>query len=83
VGIENIQVSGATQGIPTVAAPSMAALTTASQVVAAAANESGVTAQSPRTKVEDLPSIVTVEVVGYETTEGGSQPPEKKEKKRN
>jgi hypothetical protein len=82
VGIENIQVSGASQGVPKVEAPNLGALTTASQVAQAAAREGvGPESAAARSAVADLPSIITVEVVGYETSDPGDER-KKDEKKR-
>jgi hypothetical protein len=39
-------------------------------------------AAAPKTNVQDLPSIVTVEVVGYETTEKTPGAPEDRKKER-
>ena len=39
-------------------------------------------AAPPKTNVQDLPSIVTVEVVGYETTEKTPGAPEDRKKER-
>jgi filamentous hemagglutinin family protein len=78
VGVENIQVSGATAGVPKVEAPSLGALTTASAVSqSAAASGVGPEAQ-PKTTAAELPSIITVEVVGYETPEPGAEQDPKK-----
>jgi Filamentous haemagglutinin family outer membrane protein len=88
VGVENIQTTGAASGVPKVEVPSVGAVTTASQVAQAATKEGIGPAATAATKnpVADLPSIITVEVVGYETTGDGEapsdQPSEKREKKR-
>jgi hypothetical protein len=66
VGMENIQVSGASAGVPSVEPPNTVALTTASAVAQAATKEGVGPAAQPRQAAEDLPSIITVEVVGYE-----------------
>ncbi|HUJ27247.1 MAG TPA: filamentous hemagglutinin family protein, partial [Myxococcales bacterium] len=76
VGVENIQVSGAAAGVPKVEAPNLGALSTVSQVAQAAAKEGVGPAAQPHTAVADLPSIITVEVVGYEQTDD----PKKKKK---
>jgi filamentous hemagglutinin len=69
VGMENIQVSGSSQGVPKVDAPNIGALTSASQLTQAATNEGAGSGATMRTRVADLPSIITVEAVGYETQE--------------
>jgi filamentous hemagglutinin family protein len=85
VGVENIQVSGASSGVPKVEAPNIGSLTTASAVAQAAAKQ-GVGPESSAAKAAaaaaDLPSIITVEVVGYETTDEAQDPKAKKGKKR-
>jgi filamentous hemagglutinin len=69
VGLENIQASGATQGVPKVTAPSFDSVSAASSVVQAASSQTTSMAENVnRSRVQDLPSIITVEVVGYETT---------------
>jgi hypothetical protein len=67
VGMENIQVSGSSQGVPKVDAPNIGALTSASQVAQAATREGVGSEATARARVADLPSIITVEPVGYET----------------
>lgn len=52
----------------------MAALSGATQVAQAATKEAVGPESQPRTTVADLPSIITVEVVGYETTDGAAGP---------
>ena len=83
VGVENIQVTGRSTGVPKVTAPDIASLTETDKVLAAAAQQVGPAAQ-PTTRPEDLPSIVTVEVVGYETPKGVEepQPPSQQEPRR-
>jgi hypothetical protein len=73
VGVENIQATGSSAGVPRVEAPNIGAITTASQVTQAASKEGGAVeaAAASRNTLADLPSIITVEVVGYETTESG------------
>jgi hypothetical protein len=68
VGLENIQVTeGAATGVPQVEAPNLALLATTSQLTAAATQEGIVpSAAAAQKALADLPSIITVEVVGYE-----------------
>lgn len=72
VGIDNIQVTGSSAGVPRLETPNIGALTSA-QSVSQAATAEGVgskaaTAQeASRKALAELPSIITVEVVGYET----------------
>jgi hypothetical protein len=89
IGVENIQVSGGkSAGVPTVEAPNVGALTSASAVAKAAAQEGVGPAAQPRTTLADLPSIITVEVVGYESSDLGSddkgsdEDPKKRKKRR-
>jgi len=82
VGVENIQVTGSAVGVPKVTQVNVAALTSASQLTQAAAKEGLGPAAAPRTTVQDLPSIITVEVVGYETTDKTPGAPEDKKKER-
>jgi len=78
VGVENISVSGSSAGVPKVELPSLGALTSASQVAtqATAGTEAARAAAAEVNKkiAEDLPSIITVEAVGYETTKGSDTP---------
>src|SRR5262249_63051 len=69
VGVENIQVSGAAAGVPKVEAPNLGALNTVSSLPQPAAEEGVGPAAQRRTAVADLPSIITVEVVGYEQSD--------------
>ncbi|HVI92419.1 MAG TPA: filamentous hemagglutinin family protein, partial [Anaeromyxobacter sp.] len=79
VGVENIQVSGVAVGVPKVDAPNLGALTTASQVAQAAAKQGVGPEAQPSTALADLPSIITVEVAGYETTDpSAAEDPKKK-----
>jgi hypothetical protein len=87
VGVENIRASGATAGVPRVAAPDVGALTTASQVSQAASRDgvgpdSAAAAAEARRTLSELPSIITVEVVGYETAPDAREPGGKKRKAR-
>jgi filamentous hemagglutinin family protein len=85
VGLENIQViGGAATGMPRISAPDVGGLATASQVATGAAKDgvgpnSAAAAAEARKTLSELPSIITVEVVGYETDEpaDGSGKPRK------
>ncbi len=73
----NIQVAGTSAGVPatpTIAAPNLAGLTAASTAAGAAASTAEQTSapSHPQSQSEDVPSIVTVEVIGYGGGEGES-----------
>ncbi len=63
----NISVAGSSAGVPTVAAPNLAGLTAASNTVGATTSAAEAAAKQAAAQPEqtDLPSIVTVEVLGY------------------
>jgi filamentous hemagglutinin len=61
---DNIQVKGTITGIATAPQVNIGALTTASNAAGAAAEAAQATRVSSRT-TQDLPSIITVEVIGY------------------
>jgi hypothetical protein len=69
VGLENIQVTGGTaRGVPQVEVPSVAVVAAANQLTAAATQEGvGPSPAAAQKALAELPSIITVEVVGYET----------------
>jgi filamentous hemagglutinin family protein len=71
VGLENIQVSGGkASGLPEVKAPSLTLAATSDQVTRAATQEGiGPNPAAAQKALADLPSIITVEAVGYETEE--------------
>jgi hypothetical protein len=64
-GLDNIQVSGRSAGVPSVEPPSASILTAASQA-ATAGSQDVVGAGARKLTPEELPSIISVEVVGYE-----------------
>ncbi|MDE1172151.1 MAG: filamentous hemagglutinin family protein [Parvibaculaceae bacterium] len=64
VNAANIKVQGTSAGIPTAAVPNIGALTTASNAAGAAAAAAGNAGRQANTG-QDLPSIITVEVIGY------------------
>jgi filamentous hemagglutinin family protein len=63
----NIQAQGTETGVPTAVAPNIGALSTASNVAGQAAAAATDSANQARRSnpVQDLPSIITVEVIGY------------------
>jgi filamentous hemagglutinin family protein len=63
----NIQVGGTSIGVPTVAAPNIGALTVASNATGAVSNSAQQLAgqNSAPAAQEDVPSIISVEVLGY------------------
>ena len=67
VGVDNIQISGGgtATGVPRVVPPNVAALTEATKVLTAS-TERLTAASQPKTTPEQLPSVITVEVIGYE-----------------
>ena len=79
VGVENISASGAVAGVPKVEAPNLGALTGASQTAQATAREAVAATAQAKNTVVDLPSIVTVEVVGYEKTDDADERRKKKD----
>lgn len=66
----NIQVGGSSVGTPVVVAPNVANLTAASNTAGATTNAASEAAQQARQTGEEIPSIVTVEVLGYGGGEG-------------
>jgi hypothetical protein len=69
VNAANISVQGKTTGVPLVAAPNVAAETAASTAAGCATNSANeVAKQQTATQQQQIPSIITVEVLGY----GGS-----------
>jgi filamentous hemagglutinin len=82
VGIENIQATGASTGVPKVEAPNISLQTSISQTVEGATKDMTPPPEATRNPVADLPSIITVEVVGYETpAKPDDEDVRKKEKK--
>jgi len=76
--IDNIQVGGASVGIPVVFTPaidlpSLAAASNAAGALDAAASDLSTIQPAPNAISQDIPSIVTVEVIGYGNEEGDSE----------
>jgi hypothetical protein len=87
VGADNIQVTGGkATGVPQVQVPPLGALTAASAVTQAVTKESSGAAggaASAKNPIADLPSVITVEVVGYEDSAqqpAGDTPEERKKR---
>lgn len=73
VNAANIQVQGKSAGIPVVAAINTSALTSASAAASSAANAAqDVTRQQKQAARENLPSIITVQVLGFGNEAAGS-----------
>lgn len=81
VNAGNIQVGGSSAGVPTVAAPNIGGLTVAANAIGAA-NNAAIDANQTRggAAPEAVPSIISVEVLGYGG--GGSDDEDEEEKKR-
>lgn len=84
INASNISVGGTSAGVPTVAAPNLGALTTASNSTGAVNNAvSGIANQNRESAaVEETPSIITVDVVGYGGGESENDQEEERKKKR-
>jgi hypothetical protein len=66
LSVANIQVRGTSVGIPTVVTPNIGALTAASNTVGSSVNTVNEIAKQQTTAQQpDIPSVITVEVVGY------------------
>jgi len=80
INATNIQVGGNAVGIPTVAAPNVGGLTSASNSAAATSNAAAQLAQNTNpAQQEDVPSIINVEVLGYG---GGDEDEEERRRKK-
>ncbi len=79
----NISVTGASVGVPTIATPNLAGLTAASNTVGASTSAAEAAAKQSvaQTGPTELPSIVTVDVLGY-GGEGGDSDEERLRRKR-
>ena len=84
INASNISVGGTSAGVPTIAAPNLGALTTASNSAGAVNNvASNLANQTPAAAtVQEAASIITVEVVGYGGGEGDDAQEEERKKQR-
>jgi hypothetical protein len=80
----NIQVGGASVGVPAVAAPNVGSLTAASNTAAAGANAATQVAAQNRapTAAEEVPSIISVEVIGYGGGDSDDEEEQRKKRRR-
>ncbi len=84
INASNISAGGTSSGVPTVAAPNIGALTTASNSTAAVNNAASGVANQNRdaATVQEAPSIITADVVGYGGGDSDNDPDEERKKKR-
>jgi hypothetical protein len=76
----NIQVQGVTTGVPVAVAPNLGALTAASDTAGSASNAADAASRASRQtgpRNSDLPSIITIEVIGYGGGDGTQRPDDK------
>jgi filamentous hemagglutinin len=80
----NIQVGGASVGVPVLSAPNIAGLTAASNAAAASTNAATQVAGQNRSQTgpEEVPSIISVEIIGYGGGEGGDDEDQRKKRRR-
>jgi hypothetical protein len=76
----NFDVQGASTGVPTAVAPNVGALTSTGNAAGAAAQAAENSTAKPQ--ATQLPSVWIVEILGYGSDNGGTQPPEAPQKKR-
>jgi filamentous hemagglutinin len=81
INASNITVGGTSVGVPTVAAPNIGSLTAASNTVAASSNAAQQLAQNNTAPPpqEQVPSIISVEVLGYG---GGSEEDQEQQRRK-
>jgi filamentous hemagglutinin family protein len=82
----NIQVAGTSTGVPVISLPNVGSLTAASNAVAAATNPVAAAQQAQeQTTPQEIPSLITVEVIGYgggDTDQGNGADDEERRRKR-
>jgi hypothetical protein len=84
VNADNISISGSSSGVPTTAAPAAPAVSglsagTTSAATSSAAASVAQQSQAPKEAMEESPSLITVEVLGYGGGEGDSKEDEENE----
>lgn len=80
----NIQVGGSSAGVPVVSTPNLAGLSAASNATAATTNAASQVAGQNRSQAapDEVPSIISVEVLGYGGGEGGDEEDQRKKRRR-
>lgn len=84
INADNISISGSSSGVPSTAAPSAPAISGLSAGTSTAATNSAAESvaqqsQAPKESIEESPSLITVEVLGYGGGEGDSKEEEENE----
>ena len=84
INADNISISGSSSGVPTTAAPAAPAVSGLSSGTTTAATNSAAESvaqqsQAPKESIEESPSFITVEVLGYGGGEGDSKEDEENE----
>lgn len=80
----NIQVAGTSVGVPVITAPNIAGLTAASNATAASTNAAAQVAGQNRSQAapsDDVPSIISVEVLGYGGGDGGDDEDQRRKRR--
>lgn len=79
----NIQVGGSSVGVPVVSAPNLAGLSAASNATAATTTAASQVANQNRAQVapEEVPSIISVEVLGYGGGNGGDDEDQRRKRR--
>jgi hypothetical protein len=84
INADNISISGSSSGVPTTAAPAAPVVSglsagTTSAATNAAAETMAQQSSAPKEAMEESPSLITVEVLGYGGGEGDSKEDEENE----